>query len=411
MKPSFPAAEVRTDFPLLSSVSANTDGKRLIYFDNAASSQRHRAAIERLDRFYREENSNIHRGVHRLSQAATEAYEQARRGIAGHLGVEPQTVVFTRNATESINLVASSYGRRHLPGGSWIAVTEMEHHANIVPWQLLAEELGFGIVAIPVLPNGELDRAAYRKVLEEKRPALVALNYVSNALGTINPARELIAEAHEAGAKVMLDGAQALPHFPVNLKELDCDFFAFSGHKVFGPTGIGVLYGKYELLESMPPYQGGGDMIVRVSFSGTTYREPPERFEAGTPHISGAIGLEAAMSAFAAYDHAALGEYEHALRLRLEAGLREIPGLRIVGEAPDKVAVTSFLMDGVHSHDVATFLDADGIAVRAGHHCAMPLMEALGIAGTVRASLAFYNTEEEVDQFVRSVSRIRKFFV
>ncbi|MEO0796983.1 MAG: cysteine desulfurase [Verrucomicrobiota bacterium] len=396
---------IRADFPIL---GQSVNGRPLVYLDNAATSQKPLAVIERLDRYYRTENANIHRGVHALSQEATSAYEESRQSIARFIGAsEARSCIFTRNATEAINLVAATWGRQNINAGDEILVSGMEHHANIVPWQMLAEERGATIVVIPVTDQGELDLEAFSNLLTE-RTRLVAICHVSNSLGTINPVESLIIEAKNMGATVLLDGAQSTAHFPVNVAQLNCDFFVFSGHKVGGPTGIGVLWGRPELLNAMPPYQGGGDMIDRVSFEGTTFREIPERFEAGTPHIAGAIGLGAAVEYLMNRDQAEMLSYEHELLVYATEQLKAVEGLRIYGEADHKVSVISFMIDGIHPNDIGTMLDVDGIAVRTGHHCTMPLWQRFGLEGTVRASFAYYNTMGEVDALVASLEKVKK---
>ncbi|MBC2604207.1 aminotransferase class V-fold PLP-dependent enzyme [Puniceicoccus vermicola] len=400
--PDFDLQAVRADFPVL---AREKYGRPLVYFDNAASTQKPQCVIDRIARFYSYGYSNIHRGLHFLSEEATADYEAARSTVADFLGAaSPDEIVFTRNATESINLVASTFLADHVPTGSSIVLTVMEHHANIVPWQLAAEKLGLKVRPVKITPSGEVDREDFRKALDENA-GMVVFCHVSNSLGTINPAKEMASEAKAKGLPVLIDGAQAAPHIPVNVQDLDCDFYAFSGHKVFGPTGIGVLYGKAERLASLPPYQGGGDMIERVSFEGTTFAPPPARFEAGTPHIAGAIGLAEAIRYCKKLGYAAMEAQEQALLAKATAGLREISGVRIVGEAPNKVGVASFVVDGVHPHDLATFLDRDGVAVRAGHHCTMPLLEFLGLTATTRASFAFYNDLQEVDVFLESLQK------
>jgi len=397
--------KIRADYPIL---QRTVNGCPLVYLDNAATSQKPLAVIDRLDRYYREENANIHRGVHALSQEATGAYEAARASVARFIQAkDPKCCLFTRNATEAINLVASSWGREHLREGDEIVLTEMEHHANIVPWQLLAERVGAKIVVLPVTDGGELDVDQCSKLLSE-RTKLVALSHVSNSLGTINPVEALIAQAKAAGATVLIDGAQSVAHFPVDVEALGCDFFVFSGHKVGGPTGIGVLWGQAECLNAMPPYQGGGDMIDRVSFAGTTFRKIPERFEAGTPHIAGAIGLGAAVEYWQTLDHQAIHAYELELLQYATERLRALPGLKIYGESTHKVSIISFLIDGTHPNDLGTMLDMDGIAIRTGHHCTMPLWQRFGIEGTARASFAFYNTREEANQLVESLRKAQK---
>lgn len=402
----FDVNRVRADFPVLSRMSGKNP---LTFLDSGASAQKPRAVIDRINRYYSEEHANIHRGVYRLSEEATKAYEHAREQVAKFLNApESREVIFTKGATDAINLVAASWGRANLKAGDEILLTEMEHHANIVPWQMIAEEKGAVIKVVPFTPAGELDLAAFRRLLSPKTK-FVGCVHVSNALGTINPVADLVREAKAAGATVLIDGAQAVAHFRPDMKKIGADFYVFSGHKLFGPTGTGALWGRAELLNAMPPYQGGGDMIKKVDFAGTTYREIPERFEAGTPHISGAIGLGVACEYFSALQPAA-HEYEEALMAYATEKLSAIPGLRIIGTAPKKVAVISFLLGDIHPHDIGTMLDADGICVRTGHHCTMPLMKALGIPGTVRASFAFYNTKEEVDRLVASLERIRKMF-
>ncbi len=404
----FSVEAVRADFPIL---RTEVNGQPLAYFDNAATSQKPQAVIDRLTAYYSMENANIHRGVHALSQAATEAYEAARKVVARFIGApESREVIFTRGTTEAINLVASGLGQTLLKKGDTVLLTELEHHANIVPWQLLAERIGVRIEVAPVFDTGALDVEGMKAKIVACAPKVVAFSHASNALGCINPARELIEAAHSVGALVVLDGAQSTAHFPVNVAELDCDFFAFSGHKVFGPTGIGALYGKAGLLGSLPPYQGGGDMIEKVSFKGTSFRGLPERFEAGTPNIAGAIGLAAAMEYVDALGRKALDAQERALVEYALDALASVKGIRVLGGDGPRVSLVSFLMDGVHPHDIASFLDAEGIAVRTGHHCAQPLMERLGIPGTTRASFAFYNTFAEIDRLVKGLHRIQKVF-
>jgi cysteine desulfurase/selenocysteine lyase len=399
---------LRSDFPILGS---SVNGRPLVYLDNAATSQKPRQVLEAVDRYYREQNGNIHRGVHYLSQVATDAYDRAREKVARFIGAPSSSdVVFVRGATEGINLVAHGLAKCWLKAGDEILLTRMEHHANIVPWQQAAEQTGALVVVVDVTPSGEVDLEDFARKLGP-RTKVVSFVHASNALGTINPVREMIRLVHEAGAVVLLDGCQSAPHFRVDVAVLDCDFFVFSGHKVCGPTGIGVLYGKREWLERLPVYQTGGDMIGRVSFEdGTTFREAPEKFEAGTPDIAGAIGLGAAVDYLGAIGFEAIEQAEHKLRDHVAPRLREIPGVKIYGDVKDKVPVLSFTMDGVHPHDIGTILDTDGIAVRAGHHCAQPLMKHYGIPGTARASFAFYNTPEEADALVASLRKIAKMF-
>ncbi|MFM2131463.1 MAG: SufS family cysteine desulfurase [Opitutales bacterium] len=402
--PAFDVAAVRRDFPIL---GTSVRGRPLVYLDNAATSQKPLAVIRRLERYYAQENANVHRGVHLLSEQATAAYESARGTVAAFLGLkDARGCVFVRGATEGINLVAESWGRAHLRAGDEILLTHLEHHANIVPWQVAAERAGARVVVAPVTPRGEVDLPAFRSLLSP-RTRIAAFSHVSNALGTVNPAAEMTRLAKAAGAAVLIDGCQAAAHFKVDVPALGCDFYVFSGHKTFGPTGIGVLWGRPELLDAMPPYQSGGDMIRKVDFAGTTFREAPERFEAGTPDISGAIGLAAALDYFMPLQ-AAAHAHEQALLAAATERLKGVKGLTIVGQAPEKVAVLSFTLEGAHPHDVGTLLDADGVAIRTGHHCCMPLMKSFGLAGTARASFAFYNTLEEVEVLARSLERVRK---
>ena len=399
---------LRADFPIL---GTEVNGHPLVYLDNAATSQKPRAVLETLDRYYREQNGNIHRGVHYLSQVATDAYDRAREKVARFIGApSPRDIVFVRGATEGINLVAHGLAMTWLGRGDEILLTRMEHHANIVPWQQAAELSGARIVVAGVMPSGEIDLTDFARKLGP-RTKVVSFVHASNALGTINPAAEMIRLAHEVGAVVLLDGCQSAPHFRVDVAALDCDFFVFSGHKVCGPTGIGVLYGKREWLEKLPVYQTGGDMIGRVSFEqGTTFREAPEKFEAGTPDIAGAIGLGAAVDYLEGIGSSRIEEIERDLLDYATPRLKEIPGLKLYGDLDPKVPVLSFTMDGVHPHDIGTILDTGGIAVRAGHHCAQPLMKHYGIPGTARASFAFYNTREEADALVASLRKIAKMF-
>jgi cysteine desulfurase / selenocysteine lyase len=399
---------IRSDFPILGS---SVNGHPLVYLDNAATSQKPRQALEAVDRYYREQNGNIHRGVHYLSQVATDAYDRAREKVARFIGApSPRDIVFVRGATEGINLVAHGLAKCWLKAGDEILLTRMEHHANIVPWQQAAEQTGARVVVADVTPSGGVDLEDFTRKLGP-RTRVVSFVHASNALGTINPAREMIRLAHEAGAVVLLDGCQSAPHFRVDVAALGCDFFVFSGHKVCGPTGIGVLYGKREWLEKLPVYQTGGDMIGRVSFEdGTTFREAPEKFEAGTPDIAGAIGLGAAVDYLDSIGFDAIEQAEKSLLEHATARLKEIPGLKIYGDVDSKVPVLSFTMDAVHPHDIGTILDTDGIAVRAGHHCAQPLMKHYAIPGTARASFAFYNTPEEADALVASLRKIAKMF-
>jgi cysteine desulfurase/selenocysteine lyase len=402
--PAFDVAALRKDFPIL---GRSVRGRPLTYLDNAATSQKPLAVIKALERYYAEQNANVHRGVHLLSEEATTAYEAARASVAKFLGLkETRGCVFVRGATEGINLVAECWGRVNLKAGDEILLTHLEHHANIVPWQVIAERTGAKVVVTPVTPRGEVDLIAFKGLLSS-RTKLVAFAHVSNALGTVNPAVEMTRLAKAVGAVVLIDGCQSAAHFNVDVPALGCDFYVFSGHKTFGPTGIGVIWGRPELLDAMPPYQFGGDMIRKVDFAGTTFRAAPERFEAGTPDISGAIGLGVALEYFMPIQ-AAAHAHEQVLLAAATERLKAIKGLTIVGEAPEKVAVISFNIEGGHPHDIGTLLDADGIAIRTGHHCCMPLMKYYGLSGTARASFAFYNTLEEVDRLAVSLEKARK---
>jgi len=398
---------IRADFPILT--TAARDGRPLVYLDNAATSQKPRQVIEALTRFYAGGNANIHRGLHYLSERATTAYDGAREKVASFLGAAPSEIVFTRGTTEAINLVAQSWGRSTLRPGDEVLATGMEHHANLVPWQLVCEQTGARFRAVPVTDRGELDLDAFDGLLSD-RTKLFAVGHISNALGTVNPVRELAAKAHARGALVLVDGAQSAPHLPVDMSELGCDFYACSGHKMCGPTGVGVLFGRRELLEKMPPWQTGGDMIERVTLERTTYAAPPSRFEAGTPPIAEVIALGAAVDYLRSVGLEAIGAWEGELLARATELVGAVPGVRLVGTAPEKAAVLSFVLDGVHPHDVGTILDDDGIAVRAGHHCAQPLMDRLGLPATVRASFAFYNTMDEVEALARGVRRAAEVF-
>ncbi len=405
--PEFDPRAVRAEFPILDQL---VEGKPLVYLDNAASTQKPEAVIEAIAHYYRHDHSNVHRGAHALADRATAAFEQARSDVAAFLGgAKREEIIFTRGTTESINLVANSWGRTQLGPGDEILLTEMEHHANIVPWQMVAEATGAVIRVAPVLDNGELDFVAWTALLGE-RTRLVAMTEVSNTLGTVNPVAEVVQRAHAVGAVVLIDGAQAVNHFPVDVLALEADFYVFSGHKLFGPTGVGVLYGREALLEAMPPWQGGGEMIERVSFSaGTTYTGLPWKFEAGTPHIAGVIGLGAAIRWLDGLDRAAAARHEQALLERVDTALAGMSDVTRVGVAPGKVAVASFLLAGSHPSDVGMLLDQQGMAVRTGHHCTMPLMDRYGIPGTVRASFSLYNTFDEVDRFIEGLDKVRSF--
>ena len=402
-----PLLELAADFPIL---SRPVNGRRLAYLDNGATTQKPDAVIEAERRFYRESNANIHRGVHWLSQHATELYDAARASVQRFLNApSADEIVFTRGTTEAINLVAQSWGRPRLTAGDEILITHMEHHSNIVPWQLLCEQTGAVLKVAAVDDKGELDLASFNALLGE-RTRLVAITHVSNALGTITPVAELTAKAHAAGAIVLIDGAQAVAHTKVDVQAIGCDFYAFSGHKLYAPTGIGALYGRARLLQHMPPWQGGGDMIRTVAFERTTFAPPPQRFEAGTPNIAGAIGLAAAIDYVSRVGLERIAAHEHALLLRATAALGDIPGLRIVGTARHKAGIVSFLVDGIHPHDLGTILDSEGVAIRAGHHCAMPLMTRFGIPGTARASFAMYNDFADIDALVAAIRKAQDMF-
>jgi cysteine desulfurase/selenocysteine lyase len=393
----------RHHFPLLRQW---VNGKPLIYLDNAATSQKPQVVIDSMMRYYQEENSNIHRGVHFLSERATVAYEDVRRKAKLFINAaHEREIIFVRGTTEGINLVAGTYGRTTVREGDEILVSAMEHHSNIVPWQMLCEERRARLRVIPMNDRGELELQEYRRLLTP-RTKLVAIAHVSNALGTVNPVREMVALAHERGIPVLVDGAQAVPHLAVDVRALDADFYAFSSHKMFGPTGVGILYGKTALLEAMPPYQGGGDMIRSVTFEKTIYADPPFKFEAGTPNIGGAIGLGAAIDYLQAVGLHAVESFEHELLTYATEKLQSVPGLRIIGTAKEKASVLSFVMEGIHPHDIGTILDHEGIAVRTGHHCAQPVMQRFGVPATARASFAFYNTKEEVDALERALHKV-----
>jgi cysteine desulfurase/selenocysteine lyase len=397
-------SRVRRDFPIL---DQEVHGHPLAYLDNAATTQKPRSVIETMDQYYRRDNANVHRGVHALAERATTDFETARDSVRRFINARStREIVFVRGTTEAINLVASSFGQG-LHEGDEVILTAMEHHANIVPWQLLRERNGIVLRVLPITPAGELDLDALPGLFSA-RTRLLAMTHVSNALGTINPVEDVVAMAHEHGVPVLLDGAQAVPHMRVDVQSLDCDFYAFSGHKLFGPTGIGVLYGRESLLEAMPPYQGGGEMIRTVSFENTTFAGLPHRFEAGTPDIAGAIGLGRAIEYLESLDWVAVQAYEHRLLECATDRLKDIPGLRIIGEAREKVALVSFVMDDVHPHDMGTILDHRGLAVRAGHHCAMPVMTFFQVPATSRASMAFYNTVEEIDRLAAALRHARE---
>ncbi len=394
--------KIRKDFPILSS---EVYGKPLVYFDNGATSQKPQQVIDAIDHYYLTQNANVHRGAHRLSQLATEAFENARSKVQAFINSKHlESVLFTKGTTDSINLVAQAWGRKNLQKGDEVLISGMEHHSNIVPWQLICDEREAILKIIPVLDDGSLDMNAFYELCGTTTKMLAAA-HISNTLGTINPIKEMIDFAHSNGAVVLIDGAQAVPHFNVDVDALDCDFYAFSGHKMFAPTGIGILYGKKDILESMPPYQGGGEMIKEVSFEGSTYADLPYKFEAGTPNIEGAIGLGAAIDYLNNLDRNSLREYEQDLLAYANDALKNIKGIKFYGVAENKASVISFLVDEIHPFDLGTLLDKMGIAVRTGHHCTQPLMNRFCIPGTVRASFTFYNTKKEIDLFIIALKR------
>lgn len=403
----FDVEAVRRDFPVLDQL---VHGKPLAYLDNAASAQHPSRVIDAISGYYLRDHANVHRGVHQLSQRATDAFEGAREKVRRFINASStREVIFTRGTTEAINLVAQSWGRARLEAGDEILISHLEHHANIVPWQMLCAQTGAKLRVIPMTPSGELDLDAARGLFGP-RTRLLAIGHVSNALGTINPVAELAAMARAQGALVLLDGAQGVPHMRVDMQALDCDFYAFSGHKMFAPTGIGVLWGREEVLRAMPPWQGGGDMILSVSFERTSYNELPWKFEAGTPHIAGAVGLGAAIDYLEELDFEAAAAWEQELLAHGTAALGTVPGLRILGTAPHKAAVISFTLEGVHPHDIGTIVDHAGVAIRTGHHCAMPVMDYFAVPATARASFAFYNTPAEIDRLVAALRHAREVF-
>jgi cysteine desulfurase / selenocysteine lyase len=403
----FDVEKIRSDFPIL---QEKVHGKRLVYLDNAATSQKPQAVIDAIDRYYAEYNSNIHRGLHALSERATQAYEDARGKVRRFINAaEDREIVFVRGTTEAINLVASSYGRARVGAGDEVVITAMEHHSNIVPWQLLCEEKGARLRVAAITDAGELRLDEVERLIGPKTK-LVALAHVSNALGTVNPVDAVVEMAHRRNVPVLVDGAQAVPHLPVDVRALNCDFYAFSAHKVYGPTGVGVLYGKAALLETMPPYQGGGDMIASVTFEKTTYNRIPYKFEAGTPNIAAGIGFGAAIDYLDGIGFAAMSAYESELLGYATAAVSKVPGLRIIGTASEKAGVLSFVLEDVHPHDIGTILDQEGVAIRTGHHCAQPVMDRFGIPATARASFACYNTRDEVDALVAALGKVREVF-
>jgi cysteine desulfurase / selenocysteine lyase len=402
MKANFDAQQIRQDFPIL---KQEVHGRPLVYLDNAATSQKPQSVIDAIDRYYEEQNANVHRGVHFLSQLATREYEEARVKIQRFINAaESHEIIFTRGTTESINLVANSYGRKFIREGDEIVISAMEHHSNIVPWQMLCEQAGAKLRVIPINDHGELLIDEFAQMLNP-RVKLVAVAHISNALGTINPVKRIIELAHSRDIPVLLDGAQAAPHIKVDVRDLGCDFYAFSGHKMCGPTGIGVLYGKSDLLNAMPPFMGGGDMIASVTFEKTTYNVLPAKFEAGTPHIEGGIVLGVAIDYLTGIGLDRIAAYEHELLGYATEIIGAIPGVKIIGTAREKASVLSFTLDEIHPHDMGTILDQEGIAIRAGHHCAQPVMKRFGVPATARASFAFYNTKEEIDALAEGIQK------
>jgi cysteine desulfurase / selenocysteine lyase len=403
----FDIEKVRADFPIL---HTEVHGHPLVYLDNAATSQKPKSVIDALVHYYEHDNANIHRGVHFLSEKATEEFELARKAVQRFLhAARPSEIIFVRGATEAINLVAQTYGRVHVNEGDEVIITAMEHHSNIVPWQMLCDEKHAKLRVAPINDRGELDLAQFEALLGPKTK-MVALGQVSNALGTVNPIAKIIKLAHAKNIPVLIDGAQAAPRMPVDVQALDCDFYVFSGHKAYGPTGFGVLYGKQALLEAMPPYQGGGDMISSVSFDKTIYNKVPHKFEAGTPDMSGAVGLRAAIEYLESLGMENIAAYEHELLTYATEVISKIPGVRIIGTAKEKAGVLSFIIEGVHPHDIGTILDQEGVAIRAGHHCAQPVMECFGVDATARASFGLYNTKEEIDVLARGIKKVQEVF-
>lgn len=403
----FSVESVRKDFPIL---SEEVNGKPLVYLDNAATAQKPNCVIRSIESYYRSENANIHRGVFYLSEQATESYESTRDLVAQFLSAEKRSeIIFCKGVTEAINLVAQGFSKTVLKEGDEVLISHMEHHANIVPWQIACEETGALLKVVPVLEDGSLDMDAFEKLLSDKTK-LVSVVHVSNALGTINPVEAIVKQAHARGIPVLLDGAQSAPHMAIDVQALDCDFFVASGHKLFAPTGVGVLYGKESWLERLPPYQGGGDMIEKVDFSGTTYKGLPSKFEAGTPNISGVMGLKSAINYLNSLDRVGAAAHEQSLLEQSTKALSEIEGLKILGTAKNKASVLSFVFDAIHAHDVGTFLDAGGISVRTGHHCTMPLLKRFNVPATVRASFAFYNNKNDVDALIEALNKMKVFF-
>jgi cysteine desulfurase/selenocysteine lyase len=404
---SFDVAKVRADFPILREI---VHGRPLVYLDSANTSQKPESVIRAMDDYYRHANANIHRATHQLSERATQLYEGARVKAARFINApDHRSIVLTTGTTDGINLVAQTCGRMLLGPGDEVLLSWLEHHSNIVPWQILCEQTGATLRVAAINELGEIDTDSFSGLLSE-RTKIVAISHVSNALGTVNPVRQMIRQAHAAGAVVLVDGAQAIPHFVVDVQALDCDFYVFSSHKMFGPTGTGVLYGRRSLLEAMPPYRGGGDMIASVTFEKTAYNQVPYKFEAGTPNIAGAAGLGAAIDYLSTIDRAAALAHEDALLAYATDRLRELPGTRVIGQARDKTGVLSFVIDGAHPHDVGTILDREGVAVRTGQHCAQPVMDRFGVVATIRASLALYNTHADIDALIAGLARVREVF-
>lgn len=398
-------ASIRNDFPILNEV---VNGKQLVYFDNAATTQKPRLVLDALSGYYEHYNANIHRGIHHLAEKATSAFEQSRKRLQAFLNAEhSEEIIFTYGTTDGINLVASAYGRKFLKEGDEVIISTMEHHSNIVPWQMLCEEKGCILKVIPINDEGELLMDEYEKLLTE-RTKFVSVVHVSNALGTINPIKEIIAKAHAVGAKVLIDGAQASSHIEIDVQDLDCDFYSLSLHKIYGPTGMGILYGKRDLLNAMPPYRGGGEMIKEVTFAKTTYNELPYKFEAGTPNIADVVAAKFALDYVDALGKPNIAAYENELLAYATEAVKEIEGLRIIGQAKEKVSVLSFVIDGIHHQDIGVLLDQQGIAVRTGHHCTQPLMNRFGITGTSRASFAVYNTTEEIDKLIQGLHKVKR---
>lgn len=398
-------ASIRADFPILNEV---VNGKQLVYFDNAATTQKPRLVLDALSGYYEHYNANIHRGIHHLAEKATSAFEQSRKRLQAFLNAEhSEEIIFTYGTTDGINLVASAYGRKFLKEGDEVIISTMEHHSNIVPWQMLCEEKGCILKVIPINDQGELLMDEYEKLLTEKTK-FVSVVHVSNALGTINPIKEIIAKAHAVGAKVLIDGAQASSHIEIDVQDLDCDFYSLSLHKIYGPTGMGILYGKRDLLNAMPPYRGGGEMIKEVTFAKTTYNELPYKFEAGTPNIADVVAAKFALDYVDSLGKPNIAAYENELLAYATEAVKQIEGLRIIGQAKDKVSVLSFVIDGIHHQDIGVLLDQQGIAVRTGHHCTQPLMNRFGITGTSRASFAVYNTTEEIDKLIQGLHKVKR---